>query len=438
MSHRSSAAKPATDAGQALTEKQWTNGDMAYETRQIRRVALLAFVLNLGLAGLKGLLAVLSGSLAITAGAIDSATDSFASLAVYGGVHLSTHKSQTFPLGLYKIENLLSVIIALFIFFAGYEIVRRIVGTESVAVHVTPAILILLIISTAAIWAFGRYALRVGRRTESPTLIAEGKHRQVDVLSSLVVVISAALSYLEVDFSLLGIGIDRLAAAVVVLFILRAGWELLTEGMRVLLDASVDRDTLEQARKIILQEPLVSGINSLVGRNAGRFRFLQADVIMRTDNLSKAHAASERLQHRLREGLAHVERVLIHIEPHQEERLRLALPMDSRHGQLSRHFGEAAYFALVDLHTQGYQVERQTLLSNPYTTVAKGKGIKVAEWLVEKKVDTVLAKEDIKHKGPGYVFANAGVSLQRVDQDTLDQALAAFVSRQAPDTGREA
>jgi len=60
-----------------------------------------------------------SGSLAITTGAVDSISDSIASLAVYGGVKLSVRKTRKFPLGLYKIENLISVISALFIFFCG-------------------------------------------------------------------------------------------------------------------------------------------------------------------------------------------------------------------------------------------------------------------------------------------------------------------------------
>ncbi|MGM0758822.1 MAG: cation diffusion facilitator family transporter, partial [Thermodesulfobacteriota bacterium] len=154
--------------------------DVAQETVQIRRVALFAFLLNLFLAGLKIILAALSGSLSITAGAIDSATDSVASLAVFLGVVLSARKTKTFPLGLYKIENLISVVMAIFIFFAGYEIVQHMMQPGEIP-RITWPILVLLLLSTAITYAFGLYALYLGRKTESPTLIAEGKHRQVDV-----------------------------------------------------------------------------------------------------------------------------------------------------------------------------------------------------------------------------------------------------------------
>ncbi|MFO7803030.1 MAG: cation diffusion facilitator family transporter [Desulfovermiculus sp.] len=396
--------------------------DVAQETVQIRRVALFAFLLNLFLAGLKIILAALSGSLSITAGAIDSATDSVASLAVFLGVVLSARKTKTFPLGLYKIENLISVVMAIFIFFAGYEIVQHMMQPGEIP-RITWPILVLLLLSTAITYAFGLYALYLGRKTESPTLIAEGKHRQVDVVSSLVVLMAAALSYFDLRFVVFGITVDQIGAGLVVLFIVRTGWELLADGMRVLLDASIDRDSLEQAKKIILEEPLVTGIQSLVGRNAGRFRFLQADITLRTDDLNRAHRVSQAIEQKIKANLSHVHSVVVHFQPQLTHRLRTAIPMQDMAGTISHHFGEAPYFAFVDIQRQARSIEQQNIVSNPYQDLERGKGIKVAEWLVEQKTDQVLVREDIKNKGPGYVFANAGIDVQQVSHETLLEVL---------------
>ncbi len=396
------------------------------ETRQIQRISLSAFLINLGLAGLKIVLAISSGSLAIMAGAIDSATDSVASLAVYGGVRLSSKKTKTFPLGLYKIENLISIGISFFIFFAGYEIVRQTFKSNQTIPDVSLITLLLLAATLGIILAFGQYALHAGRTTGSPTLIAEGRHRQADALSSLVVIASAALNYFGVHLTFFGISIDRFAAFLVVLFILRAGWELLRDGMRVLLDASLDRTTLDEAEALILKEPLVTRVKSLVGRNAGRFRFIQTDVVVRTRDLKKAHQASERIEQRIQNELAHVERVLVHFEPQAGQQVRLALPLDDPEGLLSRHFGEAPYFALVEADLVQGRLLQRSIHENPFVNQERGKGLRVAEWLVESKVDQVLVTEDIKHKGPGYVFANAGVAVVTTEKVHLDPALTAF------------
>jgi cation diffusion facilitator family transporter len=397
--------------------------DQAAETRLIQRTALYGFLLNLGLAALKAVLAVLSGSLAVAASAIDSITDSMASVAIYGGLRLSTIKTQKFPLGLYKIENVISVSVAFFIFFAGYEIARQILFQEEKHPEISLAIIGFLLMAVAATWLFGRYCLKLGRQTESPTLVAEGKHRQVDVLSSLIVLAAVTLNFFNIQFQVMHLGIDQIAAVLVLLFIAMTGWELLVDGMRVLLDVSVDPQTLRQVRKIIEREPQVKQVLSLVGRNAGRFRFIQTQIILRTDDLQKAHWISDRIEYHIRKEIPHVERVMIHYEPETSSYRRIAAPLKNLEGQISEHFGEAPYFAFVDRQLGEGKSKRQDIIENPFQHVEKGKGIRVAEWLVQKKVDILLVKEDLQHKGPSYVFSNAGVEIHPTSASSLEEGL---------------
>lgn len=189
---------------------------------------------------------------------------------------LSNQKTAKFPLGLYKIENLLSVAMAFFKFFAGYEIARH--GFSPAAMPPDISLITILLIATGTLAAsiFGQYAMAPGRRTGSPTLIAEGRHRQPDVLSSVVVLVIISTSYFNLDIDLKGITVDLIATVIVLLFVAHTGWELLSYGMRVILDDSIDHETLAEVQKIIESEPMVAEGRSLVGRNAGRFRFIQA------------------------------------------------------------------------------------------------------------------------------------------------------------------
>jgi cation diffusion facilitator family transporter len=402
------------------------------ETKVIGRVALYAFLLNLGLAVMKGFLAFFSSSLAVTAGAIDSGTDAAASLVLYGGLKLSTKKTPAFPLGLYKIENLISVFVALSIFFAGYEIAREVLAGASGPPEISAAVVLLLLLGVAATFFFGRYALAVGRRTGSPTLIAEGRHRQGDVLSSIVVLVSVLPGYFGWDLSVYGISIDEVAAVVVLIFIARAGWELLSDGMRVLLDASLDFETMDKVRSILNEHPTVVKIDSLTGRNAGRFRFLQAGIILRTGDLEKAHQISQILEEEIRRKVPHVERVTIHYEPQPRTHARIAVPLTERSGKVSGHFGESPYFALVTVRLSDRQVENKEILENPHKDVETAKGIRVAEWLVGENVDHVVMSEDLSRKGPGYVLSNAGVQSTVTEAHTLDDALEEAVSVHRP------
>lgn len=394
------------------------------ETRQIKKVAFYAFLLNLGLATMKGLLARQSGSLAVAASAIDSGTDAIASLVLLGGLILSTRKSRAFPLGLYKIENMISVIVALFIFFAGYEIAREVLAGASEPPKVSVTLLILLSLGVLATFLFGQYAMAVGRRTESPTLIAEGRHRQVDVLSSLVVLASVALGYMQWKIVLFGITVDQIAAGLIVIFIAHAGWELLSDGMRVLLDASIDFETLDKVKAILEGHPMVVKVQSLMGRNAGRFRFLQTALVLRTDDLKRAHEISETLELEIRDRIPHVERVFIHYEPQHRTHLLIAVPVPDAEGNaVYDHFGEAPFFAFLSLRVADHRLEGRKMLENPHRNVETAKGIRVAEWLVGQHVDGVIMKEDLSRKGPGYVLANAGTKLYVVEEGDVEKVV---------------
>ncbi len=389
----------------------------------IERVALYAFLLNLVLAAAKAVLADISKSLAVTASAVDSATDSIASMVIFAGLKLSSVKTRTFPLGLYKIENLISVVMAFFMIFAGYEIARQVFFGLPTPPQVSPFLIALFLFGALVTWVFGYYTLSLGRRTESPTLVAEGKHRQVDVLSTCIVLIALILNFTGIQINFHGIGIDRMAAMLVLIFIAHTSWELLSDGMRMLLDASLDSETLNQVRRIILEQPAVVSINTLVGRNAGRFRFIQTDISMRTDDLQKAHRISESIEEHIRDQIPHVERVLIHFEPYVAQSSILAVPLADRQGNLSTSFGESLFMALLKIRLQDSFLEERRIEKNIYRQIEKGRGIQIAQWLIREGVDELATIDDIQNKGPGYVLANAGVKIHLVTATHLDAVL---------------
>ncbi len=257
---------------------------------------------------------------------------------------------------------------------------------------------------------------------ETPTLAYEAASTSIVVLAAVV------FNYFGVRSVAFGVTVDQIGAAVVLVFIARSGWELLSDGMRVLLDASVDPQTLEQARMIMEAEPAVTEVKMLAGRNAGRFRFLQAAVEMRTRDLQKAHRIADNVESKIRREIPHVQRVIIHYEPKSPEHVRLAVPLASHDGDLSPHFGGAPFFALILVRLSDNSIERKEIIENPFREQEKAKGISAAEWLVRRKVDEVLVKEDLRHKGPGYVFSDAGVKTGVTPADRLNEAIDGFLS----------
>ncbi|HQE97535.1 MAG TPA: cation diffusion facilitator family transporter [Methanothrix sp.] len=379
----------------------------------VLRVALYSLLFNLVLVAAKLFLSAVSGSLALRADAVHSLVDVLASAALILGLKISERKSESFPLGLYKVENLASIAISFLLFATAYEIIRE----AALAAPQAPPYQGYALLAVAAIiplpYLFGSFQIRVGRQTGSPSLIADGVQHRADVLTSSLVFLALAARNT-------GLPLDRIAAAIIALVIVKEGWSILVDGMRVLLDASVDLKTLEKIRSLIMLAPEVAGIGELVARNSGRYLFVQASLQFRVLDLRRAHMAGRRIEAEIKKELPQVDRVTIHYQPIQRSSLRYAIALQDARGTLSGHFGESPYFALVDIDLQRKDIRRQEMVANPYSNLAKGKGLKVSRFLLAFKPDVVICKESLAGKGPGYAFAEAGVETAETEAESLE------------------
>jgi cation diffusion facilitator family transporter len=386
----------------------------------------LSLFVNVALLTLNLWMAALSGSLALAAETTHNLLDLLASIAVLIGLTLSQRKARAFPYGLYKVENVVAVFIALGTFFTGYEIARQALFAAQHTPDVRPLMLAGVILAAVIPLAFSQYELTLGRRVNSPSLIANATEFRAHVLSSGVVF--AALAGQMVGWPL-----DRPAALVIVLWIAYAGWKTLQDAMRVLLDASLDADTLNLVRRLITAHPEVTRVKSLTGRNSGRYRFIETEVALHVVDLTQAHEIASQIEADIRSEVPFVERVLVHTEPATRDFLRVAAPLSTDDATIADTLGGAVRFALCEVNAAGGQILKEEILPNPYTVEGKGRGIRLAEWLKAKGVDIVLTPEPIKPSGLMYALQAGGARLQQAASRNLMEAIGLSVK----DNGNE-
>jgi cation diffusion facilitator family transporter len=372
---------------------------------QSEKTALLSVAINLLLVVIKYILAVLSGSVALLADAIHSFSDVISSATVLAGIKISKRKSKNFPYGLYKVENLVSLISALFIFFAGYEIIHTVLFREhSLRTEYLPYAMVGVLIIMVITFFFSRYELRLGIKIGSPSLIADAQHIRTDMLSSGVILCGLVGGFFRWP-------LDRVAALVVVVFVFRAGFNIFLDAVRVLLDASLDFESMDKVKTSILAHPQVTSIHSLRGRNSGRFKFIEADIGLRVRELERAHHISRQIEAEIMEMVPNVDQILIHYEPEKRETRVCAVPLQEDRISLSEDFGEAPYYYFVTIRDRDRLAIEERTLANPYKDENRAKGLKVSNWLLEEGVDAVYTSKSIKKKAPGYVLSDADVEM---------------------------
>ena len=380
------------------------------------KTACVAIVINCFLLAIKAVAAFATGSIALKAETFHTFSDFIASLTVFVGLKIAKRKTKAFPYGLYKIENLMSVIISLLILYTGYEIALEAINSTNTELKNSGIGIVILLIAVLITFLFSRYEKRVGKEINSPILLADAEHIRSDVLSNGVVMLAIIVGSMGYQF-------DKIAALIVVIFIVKTGFGILKDGVKVLLDASVDYETLSKTEKIILNTPQVVEIKKLTGRNSGRFKFIEANIVIKTHDLDKAHLIADKIENQIKQELSNIDHVLIHYEPMQKEEMVYVIPLTEEKSRISDHFGEAPWFIFIKFKSGEKWTKQVDIIANPFIGEEKGKGILAAEFLIKKGIDVMIVKKDFASKGPAYVFSDSNVEVVLTEEEIPETAI---------------
>ena len=178
----------------------------------------------------KFLLAGASGSLALRASAVHSVADAAIGVFVLIGLFISRREKARGSSGseISAVENWVALLVAGAIFYVAFDIVQEVLLGEPQELKNLWPITLAALVTVAVAYFLARYKLYVGRQTDSPALVASGSHSQMDIYASIVVVAGLAGGAVGLP------NLDRTAAAVVVVFILFAGFEIGSSAIRAL------------------------------------------------------------------------------------------------------------------------------------------------------------------------------------------------------------
>lgn len=309
--------------------------------REKSAVAWLSVISNSVLVVLKCAIGLIIGSVAVISEGIHSAVDLVAALIALFAVKKSGKPAdEDHPYGHGKVENISGTVEAILIFFAAgwiiYEAVNKLMHPAPLRAAGWGVAVMLL--STVANLFVSQRLFRVGRKTESPALLADAWHLRTDVFTSagvlggLLFICLGRWLHPGVDLQWL----DPVAAIAVALLIFKAAYDLTIEAGRDLLDAKLP-ETEEQLIRDHLAEffPTIGEIHRFRTRKSGQTRFVEFH--MRVDGemtVNQAHQLSHRIANAIQEHFPGTS-VSIHVEPAKEPAPGNASPASPGEGEKS-------------------------------------------------------------------------------------------------------
>jgi membrane protease subunit HflK len=200
------------------------------------KALIIAIGANLFLVALKFFLAGISGSMALQMSGWHSVQGLFVSLAVFVGFILSRKKESRLTRGISQTENVIALLISLFVFYLAYKMFIKMTEPRLHMLTNVPLVTLGAILGASICYFMARFKIYVGQATHSPSLVADGYHCRIHVVMEMAVIIGLA-GYM-VGFS----NLDMLAAVVVTLFVLQTGIRLFTRALVSLTSKKVSAD----------------------------------------------------------------------------------------------------------------------------------------------------------------------------------------------------
>lgn len=281
------------------------------------RIALLGLGVNAVLAGAKLAAGVLGHSYALIADALESFTDIAASLITTAGIrYASRPPDREHPYGHGKAEALAALVVCAMLLGAGVWIAVQAVREIRTPHHApAPWTLIVLLAVIAVKEAVFRLMHRVARTTGSTAVHADAWHNRADAITSAAAAVGITVALIG------GPGWESaddwaaLLAAAVVLF---NAWSLLQRPWHELMDRQ-DPDLLERVRRSAMGVPGVIDVEKVLARKSGPRVHVDMHLHVAPQmSVREAHAITGKVKAAVREQVAGVADVLIHVEPADE------------------------------------------------------------------------------------------------------------------------
>lgn len=281
---------------------------------------IITIICNLFLFGFKLLAGIISGSISITADALNNLSDMGSSIIVLCGFHLAAKPADPdHPYGHGRIEYVSAFIVSGLILLVGVELfkssVTKILHPEAITFTILSVIILAASIIAKLLLYFFNSAL--AKKISSKALKATAQDSLNDALTTLAILVSVIVMMIA------NINIDAYIGLLMSIFILYSGIKTAKETLDPLLGEPLDKETALAIEKEIMTFDTFLGIHDLVPHNYGPgrcFASVHVEVPANTD-IVKCHEQVDLCEKLVAEKLGIV--LTIHMDPVETDNEKL-------------------------------------------------------------------------------------------------------------------
>ncbi len=274
--------------------------------------SIVGIVCNILLFAVKYIMGTLSNSIAVISDTFNNLSDSASCIVTLLGYKMSAKPAdKDHPFGHGRMEYLTSLIIAAVILFMGVELFRdsvgKIIHPEEVKFRVI--VLVSLVVSVGVKLWMAHFNTVLGRKINSTAMLATAKDSRNDVIATAATIISLVASLFT------DLPVDGIMGIIVSVFVLKAGFEIMTETVDELLGKPADPETVREITRLVCCDERIQGIHDLIIHSYGPGNMIgSCHAEVRSDeDFMAAHDLIDRIEREIHKQLKIA--MTIHMDP---------------------------------------------------------------------------------------------------------------------------
>jgi cation diffusion facilitator family transporter len=283
-----------------------------------RKAVTVAISGNILLTIFNFVVGILSGSTALVAEAAHTLSDVITSIITAIGFRIGLKPPDSeHPYGHGRAEPLVGLVIVVFLVFIAYEIISEAYSKLLLMGSLAPpdwTAALMAIIGIAVNITMTRYMMNVGKKINSPAIIADAQHQKVDVFSCAAIVVGVVGSNMGLLI------LDPLVAVLIAVLVLKIAFDVGKENINNLMGKVPSTDLIVEITKAGTSVKGVKGMHDIkvnyMGPNASVDLHITVDPEL---SLRNAHKIAHQVEKSVIDRVDIVSIVYVHVCPEGED-----------------------------------------------------------------------------------------------------------------------
>lgn len=258
---------------------------------------------------------LMSGSYALISEGAHTLSDITTTVIAYIGFVIAKKPAdKEHPLGHGRAEAIAGLIIVLFLTMVSYEILRG--AIEKLISHelLTPPGYLAAVMAFIGIivnLSISKYIISIGKKINSPAIIANGEHQKVDFFSSIAILIGVLISRIGLPI------LDPIIGLVIGCVILKTAYNVGRDNINNIMGKIPSSDLLEEVKKIAMKNDKVLGVHNIKIDYLGAYAVASLHIEIEPNmTLTESHKIAHEVQDDILDKITIIKSITAHSCPY--------------------------------------------------------------------------------------------------------------------------